>query len=155
MSPVIAGDFSKISSNSDPLKPGTYRFRLDRIEDQSQNPEWQAAAAVALAQGQQKSAALIFVSEVTEGDRAGTEIQDYVYPTTKKGTSSKIGLGRIKAYSEAIQGQEAANNPRGIDTDTLPGGEFQGIMEENVYMDQKVSPPVQKKNVQLAKVLPI
>jgi hypothetical protein len=150
MSPVIPGDFSKISANSEPLTAGTYRFRLDRIIDQENDPEWKAANAV-----NNKQPAVIFISEVSEGDRAGTEVQDYQYFKTKEGKPNKRALSRLKAYAEAIQGQEAANSPQGINTDTLPGGEFIGIMEVESYMDNKVSPPVQKSSVKLAKILPV
>lgn len=149
MSPVVNADFTKISSNSDPLAPGEYLFRLDRIIDQATDPEWTANTANA-----GKSPALVFISEVLEGDRAGTEVQDYVYTVSKEQKPIKRGLGRIKAYAEAIQGQEAANSPQGINTDTLPGGEFKGIMVAEAYMDTKVSPPIQKTSVKLGKVLP-
>lgn len=150
MSPTINADFSKISSNADPLKPGTYRFRLNAIIDQENDPEWKSNP-----QNQGKSPALIFQHEVTEGDRAGTEMSDFVYVTSKEGKPIKRGLGRIKAYAEAIQGVDRANSPTGINTDELPQGEFIGIMEEESYTDNKTVPPTQKKTMRLVKILPV
>jgi hypothetical protein len=148
--PIVAADFTRVSSNFDPLSEGQYRFKITKIVDQSQDEEWKAANAA----NPTASPATIVSSEVQEGDRIGAVTSDYLYFTTKEGKPSKMGLGKLKAYAEAILGQEAANDPKGIDTDALVGGEFLGFMKAESYMDKKVVPPVQKTTVKLAKILP-
>lgn len=129
----VEGDFSQISSNFEPLTEAKYHFKLISIEDQTDDPDWKAKNATS-----DKQPALIFISEVVEGDREGAQVHDYLYMKTKKGAPNKIALGRIKMYAEAILGEQAANNPKGIDTDELINGEFDGLVKIETY--QKDNP---------------
>lgn len=135
--PRIEGDFSTISSSFEALPDGDYRFKLMDIEEQEKVSG--------------KNAALIFKSEVQEGEKKGRQFFDYVYLTTNEGKANAIGLGRIKAYAEAILGDEAANNPSGIDTDELKGGVFDGIIKARTYEAKDGSG--QKTSADLKKVM--
>lgn len=138
----IEADFSQISSNTDRLAAGNYRFGIVSAGPQD-------ASEV----GQGKQPAFIIVSEVTQGERIGAQIQDYIYLQTKDGKPNKSGLGRIKAYAEATVGNERAN-AKDFDTDELIGNQYDGVMEEESYTDTKVTPPVQKTTTRLKKILP-
>lgn len=137
--PRINEDFSKISSSFEPLPDGDYRFQLDEIEEQEAS--------------EGKNPALIFKSTVTEGEHKDRQFWDYVYLVTNDGKKNKIGLGRVKAYAEAILGQEAANNPEGFDTDELKSGTFLGIIKARTYEAKDGSG--QKTSADLKKVLPV
>lgn len=139
----IEADFSKISSNTDKLAPGTYRFAVTSAQEQD-------ASEV----GAGKQAAFIVSSEVVSGERIGAVVQDYQYLKTKDGKPNKMGLGRIKAYAEATVGAERAN-ASDFDTDELIGNQFDGVMEEESYTDNSTTPPTQKKTVKLKKILPV
>lgn len=144
----LEADFSAISSSTEPLaKDTTYRFKLTRIEDQGEDQEWKSKHAT-----DGMNPALIFVSEVVEGERLGAELFDYVYIKTKDGKTSKRGLGRIKAYAEAILGKEAANSTAGINTDELINGEFDGFVEHEKYEDKTTKE--EKTSVKITKILP-
>lgn len=138
----IEADFSKISSNTDRLGAGTYRFSI--VSAQEQDPSEVKAGNLA---------AFIIVSEVTEGERIGAQVQDYQYLKQKDGKPNKMGLGRIKAYAEATVGADRAN-AADFDTDELIGKVFDGSMEEESYTDKTVTPPVQKTTVKLKKIVP-
>jgi hypothetical protein len=138
--PKLEADFSKISSNTDKLAEDTYRFRVVSAQDGEEKAG--------------KQTPFIVVSEVQSGERAGAQIQDYIYLKTKDGKPNKIGLGRVKAYAEAILGAETASSPKGIDTDDFVGGEFDGIIKHESYTDESVQPPVSKTAARLNKILP-
>lgn len=145
MCPMISDDFSSVNSNFDPLEADKmYRFQISKIVDQENDPEWVAA-------NPGKSPALIFHSEVIEGPRVGAEIQDWIYTKKKDGSRNKFGLGRIKAYAEAILGAEAANSAKGINTDDLNGGTFDGVMKAEPYTDQVTKES--KQSIKLGKIL--
>lgn len=138
----IEADFSKISSNTDRLAPGSYRFAI--VSAKEQDPSEVAAG---------KQAAFIITSEVAAGERIGAQVADFQYLKQKDGKPNKMGLGRIKAYAEATLGSERAN-ASDFDTDELIGNTFDGIMEEESYADKSTNPPTQKKTVKLTKILP-
>ena len=137
--PKITEDFSKISSSMEPLPEGEYRLRLEEIEE----PEVEAG----------RNPPLIFKSVVTEGEHTDRQCWDYVYLAKNDGEKNKIGLGRVKAYAEAILGKEAANATDGFDTDDLLKGEFTGVMKARTYEDKTTKE--QKSTVELKKVLPV
>ncbi len=135
--PKIQEDFSAISSSFEALPDGDYRFKLEDIEQQ----EPQAG----------KNPALIFKSTVQEGPLMGRQHWDYVYIAKNDGTKNSFGLGRIKAYAEAILGKEKANDPSGIDTDELKGGVYTGVIKSKMeeYNGEE------KQRTELKKVLPV
>jgi hypothetical protein len=139
--PRIDEDFSKISSSFEPLPPGTYRFHLDEIEDQAE------------AEDARSNPALVFKSTVTEGEHEDRQFYDFVYLRTNEGKKNKIGLGRVKAYAEAILGKDAANSQDGYDTDELIGGDFEGVITSRTYEAKDGSG--QKTSADLKKVLPL
>lgn len=146
---LIQADFSKISSSSEPLPDGEYRMRLEEIEDQSADEQVAAEKAAA-----GKQCALVFKSVVTEGEHVDRQVWDFVYLQTNEGKPNKMGLGRVKAYAEALLGAEAANNPAGIDTDDLPiGGEFIGFMKTKIQKNKETGE--KEPRSQLAKLLPV
>lgn len=142
----LVADFSSISSSREPLTEGEYLFKLLEIQDQENDQEWKSDAKNA-----GKTPALVFVSEVVEGDRAGAQVFDYIYTKQKDGKINKMGLGQVKGYAEAILGKEAANGPS-LDTDTLPGNQFRGYMKSSTYTDKTTGE--QKSNSKLTKILP-
>lgn len=139
----IEADFSKISSNTERLGEGTYRFTIVSAQEQD-------ASEV----GAGKQPAFIVTSEVASGEREGAVTADYIYLKTKDGKPNKIGLGRVKAYAEATLGAERAN-AQDFDTDELIGNQFDGQMTAETYVDKSVTPPVQKTSVKLGKILPV
>ena len=147
--PKLQEDFSKISSSFEPLPENAdgYRMRLEEIEDQAANEETVAALAAG-----EKQPALIFQSVVTEGECEDRAHWDYVYLKKKNGKPNRIGLGRVKAYAEAILGKERANAQE-IDTDELLKGEFLGVIKQRGYADKTTGE--QKLSSDLKKILPV
>jgi hypothetical protein len=135
----IEGDFTKVSSNTEKLEPGQYRFRVTKAEP----GEAQAG----------KQTPFIIESEVVGGTREGTPYQDWIYTQTKDGKPNKMGLGRIKAYAEAILGEEAANSPTGYDSDDFISGTFDGVITHESYADKSTEPPTQKIAARLTRIL--
>lgn len=147
----VEADFTNISSSTEPLEEGTYRFKLLEVIDQADDEEWKTKNATVVG----ASPAWIFVSEVQEGDRVGAQHRDYVYLKTKEGKPSKQGLGRVKGYTEAILGKEAANSAKGLDTDPLLLGEYMGFIKKEAYADKSTVPPTPKTSMKLAKLFPV
>lgn len=144
----VEADFTGISSSFEPLSEGAYRFKLVEIVDQSKDDEWVSKNA-----NTGKQPALVFQSEVQEGERQNSMYFDYIYTKTKEGKVNKVGLGKIKAYAEAIIGKEAANNPQGIDTDELLNGTFDGVIKSRKYKDRETNE--EKTSTDMAKILPV
>lgn len=106
--PKLVADFTKISSSFENWPEGDYRVRVKDVEEgktKTNKPQ------------------ITVILECTEGDKAGQEIRDFLTMTKDDGKPNNVSLGRIKAYAEAILGDEAANNPEGIDTDDFKGGD--------------------------------
>lgn len=143
----VEADFSQISSSFEPLE-GTHRMRLTAIQNQADDEEWKAKNATT-----GKTPALVFVSEVIEGDRIGGQYFDYIYTTTKQGKPNKAGLGKIKAYAEAMLGKEQAADTKGIDLDALVNGTFDGVFEMRKYEDAVTKQ--EKTSTDLKKILPV
>lgn len=108
--PKITADFSTINENAsfDALPAGEYRGVLAK-------PVHGTTKKSGLPQVQ-------FEIDVLEpAEFAGRKLFDFVTLQTNKGQPNAIGLGRVKAYAIAALGEDAANNPDGIDTDDLEG----------------------------------
>lgn len=134
----IEADFSQISTEFTPLPASDepYAFVLEEIE------EGQTKGTPPLPQ-------LIFKSKVTAGEHTNRMYNDYVVLKTKDGKANNIGLGRVKAYAEAILGKETANGAA-LNTDDLKGGSFQGLIKADSYeKDGKTVP-----TTRLVKILP-
>jgi hypothetical protein len=141
----IDADFSTISSNTDRLEPGTYRFVVKSAapeEPDSSKPH-----------DPTKQIPFTIVSEVVNGPRAGYEMSDRIYLKKKDGGPNKMGLGRVKAYAEATLGEAAAND-KNFDTDQLIGNAFDGNVVHEPYTDSSTTPPTQKFAVKIGKILP-
>lgn len=139
----IEADFTKVSSSFEQLAEETYRFRIEEIK-----------------MGEEKSGSqtpLLVVSKVVGGDRADTPFTDFIYLKKKDGTANANGQGRVKAYAEAVLGEEAANNPSGLELDDLLQGTFDGIIKHESYEKKDpqnpAAPGEQKIAARLVKIL--
>lgn len=120
--PVISGDFSKISSEFQPLDDGDYLFMIeDVIEGKTRNSQ--------LPQIEIKMKCV----DPQHPDKEGYPLTDFITLETKKGGANRVGLGQLKAYFEATVGEEAANNPSGLDTDELKGSTVRLILKKRSY----------------------
>lgn len=134
----IEADFTTISTEFTPIPAADepYSFVLEEIE------EGQTKGTPPLPQ-------LIFKSKVTQGEHVNRMYNDYVVLKTKEGKANAIGLGRVKAYAEAILGKEKANGSE-LNTDDLKGGSFLGLIKADSYeKDGKTVP-----TTRLVKILP-
>lgn len=129
MSPRIEGDFSKISSSFEPFPDGEFRFRVDDVvmgeTQQSKLPQVQI-----------KSVCI----DPQHPELEGKPFTEFVVLKTKDGKPNTVGMGRVKAYAEAILGEEAANNPNGIDTDEFKGGEVILSLKTRSYVPDGAAP---------------
>lgn len=116
--PRLEADFSQISTSFDPLPVGEYRASITTIKDGETNKN--------------KLPQLTFELDVTEGEFVGRKLFDFVVLKQNDGKANKIGLGRVKAYAEAILGAEAANGGA-IDTDDLINGEVLLVVSLRTY----------------------
>jgi hypothetical protein len=123
--PKILGDFSKISSTYEMLPENEYRVRLDDVEE--------ATSSGGLPQ-------VNFKLVVLEGDKAEQQVTDFLTLKNNDGKVNKVTQSRIKAYAEAILGDEAANNPEGIDTDDLKGGVCIILIKHESYTKKDGTP---------------
>lgn len=136
----IEADFTKVSSSFEQLAEGQYRFKVEEIKMGDEKPGAQTP--------------LLFVSKVQGGDRADTPYTDFIYLKTKKGEANAVGQGRIKAYAEAILGDEAANNPSGLELDDMLNGTFDGIIKHESYEKKNADGTnEQKMAARLVKIL--
>ena len=135
--PRIQEDFSAISSSFEPLPAGDYRVRVTKIEEGETRDNKLPQVTIELT--------------VLEGALEKRTMTDFVTLKTNKGEKNKIGLGRIKAYAEAILGEERANDTSGIDTDELNGGECIIVVKDDTYEQDGV----QKHTTKIKKVLPV
>lgn len=133
----LEADFTKISTEFESLPEGDYNVVVDDIEEGES--------------GDNKLPQLVFMLEVTDGDYAGRKIRDYVTLKTNKGARNDIGYGRVKAYAQAILGDDAGNGEN-IDTDDLKKGSCTIVVKEETYKDKKAGGE-EKKASRIKKVL--
>jgi hypothetical protein len=140
--PRLDADFSAISSSFEPLAPGDYRARVVEIKDGATKKN--------------NLPQLTFSLEVTDGEFVGRKITDFVVLKQNDGKVNNIGLGRVKAYAEAILGAEAANG-NSIDTDELVGGECILVVSSRTYekKNEDGSSGGQATSSDIKKVLPV
>lgn len=138
--PKVTTDFSKISSSSEPLPAGQYRGTLFEIEI-----------------GKNATSGLeswTFKTKVREPEEhIDREIWDFVMMETKEKKPNKMGLGRLKAYAEAIIGEEKANSSDGIDTDELLNGDIVVVTELETYMKKPEKGGGQGTRTNVVKIL--
>lgn len=118
----IDADFTKISSSFQALEDGEYQCAVTDIEE-SETKE-------------NKLPQLIFTLEVNDPNHSahtGHVLKDYIVLVQKNGKPNRIGLGQVKAYAEAILGEDAANNPEGIDIDELKNGTVLAVVKQRSY----------------------
>ena len=135
--PRITEDFSEISSSFEPLPEGDYRAEITEITEGETK--------------ENKLPMLTVQLTVTEGPHAKRVMSDFVTLKTNKGEKNSIGLGRIKAYAEAILGAEKANDKAGIDTDELLHGTCIIVVKSEPYEKNGV----QVMSSKIKKVLPV
>lgn len=135
--PRLEADFEKISTSFESLPAGEYRVQIEDIVE---------------GETKKKIPQLMFKLVVTEGEKEGGVITDFVTLKQHDGKVNKVGLGRIKAYAEAILGVEAANGSA-IDTDDLKGGTCMIVVAERTY--EATDGSGQKTSSDVKKVLPV
>lgn len=131
----IEANFEQISTEFQPIPAGEYTFKIEKIEEGETK--------------ENKLPMLTVISKIQGGDLNGREVRDFVTLLTKEKKPNEVGLGRIKAYTEAILGKESANG-KTIDTSDLLNGTFKGIMKDDSYEKDGKTIPTTK----LAKILP-
>lgn len=135
--PKLEADFSQISSSFENLPEGEHRAQIEEIEETTTK--------------ENSLPALNFRLKVTEGEAEGKLGFDFVTLKKKDGKRNDIGYGRVKAYAEAILGEEKANDPSGIDTDELKGGTCIIVVKHESYTTKDNT---QGTRAKIAKVLP-
>lgn len=114
----IQEDFSKIAMDFEPLPADSYKVRIAEIEEGETQ--------------ENKLPKLNFKLEVTEGEYEGRIIFDSVVLKQKDGAVNKIGLGRVRAYTAATLGDEAAAGGE-IDTDELKGNTCEVVVTQRKW----------------------
>ena len=139
MSPVLDADFSKISTDFEPVPADVYRSKIVKIESVETK--------------ENKLPALNIELEIMAGDFAGRKLFDFVTLKQKDGKRNDVGYGRIKAYAIAILGEEAANSGA-IDTDALVGGSCDCVVEVEKYAKKAEKGGGEGTRNKVAKILP-
>lgn len=134
----LEADFSKISTDFEPVPAGAYRVKILSLEEAESK--------------ENKLPGLNFELEVTEGEHAKRKLFDSVWLKQKDGKPNNIGLGRIKAYAAAILGEEAANGGA-IDTDSFAGSIVEVVVEVETYTKPPEKGGGEGKRNKIAKVL--
>lgn len=143
----IETDFTKISSQTGALEAGEYQCVLTDIEEGETK--------------ENKLPQVIFTFEVNDPNHpihTGHPVRQYITLKTKKNEPNKMGLGQIKAVAEAVLGDEAANNPEGIDLDDLKNGSVMlviGIRSYNKKNQDGSDSGEQGTTNEIVKVLPV
>lgn len=119
----LQADFSKISTDFEPLPAGVYRVKIEEQED-GQSKE-------------NKYPQINFGLVVQEGEFKGRKLFDSVTlqmkdKKTQQVVANTFGLGRIKAYAIAILGEEAGNS-NAIDTDAFKGSIVDVVVSIETY----------------------
>lgn len=116
--PTLNADFSKISSSFEPLPKGDYECVVEDIEDTKTR--------------ENQLPMLVFhlrVDDPKVPEREGFPLRDFVTLATNKGQPNRIGLGRVKAYAEAV-GLVADGSA--IDTDEIKGQKVLAVVTQRV-----------------------
>lgn len=108
-----AGGFDKVAMDFEPLPAGSYRTTIEECEDKKTSTN-----------KDQTSVKLV----VSEGEFKGRVLFDNLVWTTDKGEPNKVSYGRLRAYTEAIHGKEAAQVEE-IDTESLVGGSVEVVLQ--------------------------
>lgn len=132
----IEADFTNISSSFEPVPDDTYRAKIVEIKDDK-------PSSGGLPQ-------VMFELDIVEGPMEGRKLFDFCILKQNDGQPNKVGLGRIKAYAEAILGDEAAAGAA-IDTDELKGGVVDVVTKQRTY--KKKDGSGEGLSVDIAKVL--
>ena len=122
--PKIQADFTTVQAGFDntPLPDGAYLAKVDDIKEGKTSD--------------QKKDMLTF-QLVTEGNEDPAHNGKYIFDriTLQKndGTINPVALSQIKAYGVAILGEEAANNPEGLNTDDFKGARVMVVVGIQTY----------------------
>ena len=133
MSPRIEGDFSTISSSFEPFPDGEFRFRIEDVES---------------GETQKNKLPQLQIKMVCVDDRPEFDGKPYTHFIVLKqndGKVNRVGLGQVKAYAEALLGEEAANSPDGIDPDEFKGGEVLLSLKTRSYVPEGSAPGTEPK----------
>lgn len=145
--PKIAADFTKISSSFQALEDGEYQCVITDIEEGETKTSKLPQVIVSLE-----------VNDPNHPQHTGHVLKEYIVLVQKNGKPNRIGLGQLKAYAEAVLGQDAANNPEGIDTDELKNGSVLAVVKQRSYdkkNDAGEETGEQGVTNDIAKVLPV
>lgn len=138
----LDADFSKISTDFEPLAAGAYRVKIVEMEERQSSGGFPQ---------------INFKHEIVEGDQKGRFVFDSVTlqmkdKKTQAVVANTIGLGRIKAYAAAILGEEAANSGS-IDTDAFKGSVIEVVVEIETYTKPPEKGGGEGKRNKITKVL--
>ena len=120
--PKIAADFTKISSSFGALEDGEYQAVITNIEESETKTNKLPQVVITLE-----------INDPNHPQLSGRQLKEYIVLMTNKGEPNRIGLGQLKGYAEAVLGQDAANNPEGIDTDELKNGSVIAVVKQRSY----------------------
>lgn len=130
--PKIQADFTTVKAGTDftPLPAQTYHCQIESI----------TAGKTKTQKDKLDFELNVLGSDDNDATLIGRKIFDSITLTTNKGEVNKMALSQIKAYAEAILGEEAANNPTGIDTDDLVNGECMVTVNQHSYEKTEKGP---------------
>ena len=113
----VQADFTKISTEYEGLPEGEYVTRIESIKEGTSRGS--------------NLPQLEYELVVTEGEKEGRKMTDFVTLKTNKGDRNDIGLGRMKAYHEAVHGQGSATDE--LDTDDVLGALVRIVVKDESY----------------------
>lgn len=145
--PKISADFTKISSQLGALEDGEYQCVITDIEEGETKTNKLPQIIITLE-----------VNDPAKSEHNGHQLKEYIVLTQTNGKPNRIGLGTLKGYAEAVLGNDAANNPEGIDTDELKNGAVIAVVKQRSYnkKDQAgAETGEQGLTNEIAKVLPV
>lgn len=133
---LLNADFSKIATDFEPLPADAYRVKVESCEDKKTQT------------GKDQTSIKLVVAE---GEFEGRVLFDNLVWTNNNGEQNKVSLGRLRAYTIAIHGEEAGAGAN-IDTESLVGGVCQVVVQMKTRVRKDTNETVTENNI--TKVLP-
>lgn len=135
----LEADFSKISTDFEPVPTDTYRVKVTKIEAKETQ--------------ENKLPSLNIELEIISGDFSGRKLFDFVTLKQKDGKRNDVGYGRVRAYTIAILGEEAGA-AGAIDTDALLNGSCDAVVTIETYTKKPEKGGGEGRQNRISKVLP-
>lgn len=132
-------NWSKISTEYEQLPEGDYNVVIDEIEEGVTK--------------ENKLPQLSFKLIVLDGEKEGKKHTDYVTLKQNDGKTNEIGLGRVKAYYEAVHGKDTLADGEEMDTESLVKGTVTVVIKQKPQTGPKAEPGKMRSDV--VKVLPL